>query len=298
VLAQSRRTGATLASTPIIADMRDVAAVTTAARKVGSVDVVINTANPVYTRWALEAVAMNDASIAIAKALGATLMLPGNVYNFGADLPEALRSNTPQQAQTRKGQIRIAMEHALAVAAEQGTQALVIRAGDFFGCGVGSWFDQAIAKDIHSGKITYPGPLDRVHAWAYVPDLAATFVRVAEARQTLPRFENIHFAGYAIAGHELVQAMQQVVQRSLKVSGMPWWLISALGVVKPLWRELAEMSYLWQRPHRLVTDAAHAPLMAPATPFAVALRDSLRALHPQLSVAKLTPSPSANAQPV
>ena len=219
---------------------------------------------------------MNDAAIAIAKALGATLMLPGNVYNFGANMPEHLRSNTPQNADTSKGKIRIAMERALAAAAEQGMQALVVRAGDFFGSGVGSWFDQAIAKDVQKGKLTYPGPLNLVHAWAYAPDLAATFVRVAEARQTLARFETIHFAGYAVTGYEFVQTMRAVTQRTLKVSSMPWWLIRTVGLVKPLWRELAEMSYLWQRPHRLVTEAAHAQLIAPATPFDLAIAASLR----------------------
>ena len=287
VLAQSRRSGAVLASMPILADLRDVdrvIRVTKAALHIGSVDVVINAANPVYTRWAEEAVAINDASIAITKALGATLMLPGNVYNFGTDLPEQLGSDTPQhprEAQTSKGKIRIAMERALAVAAEQGTQSFVIRAGDFFGCGAGSWFDQAIAKDAQRGAVTYPGPLNLIHAWAYVPDLAATFLHVAEARHTLGRFENIHFAGHGVTGYEFVQTMQQVAQRKFKVSGMPWSLIRWVGVVKPLWRDLAEMSYLWQRPHQLVTDAAHAHLIAPTTPLDAAIAASLRELSAQ-----------------
>ena len=279
VIAQSRTPGAARGSSQLIADMRDVDQVVKSAQATGHVDVVIHAANVIYTRWAAEAVPMNDAAIAIAKALGATLMLPGNVYNFGADMPEHLRSNTPQQADTSKGKIRIAMEHALAAAAEQGTQALVIRAGDFFGSGVGSWFDQAIAKDVQKGKLTYPGPLNLVHAWAYAPDLAATFVRVAEARHTLARFENIHFAGYAVTGYEFVQTMQAFAQRNLKVSSMPWWLIRTVGLIKPLWRELAEMSYLWQRPHRLVTDDAHARLIAPATPFDLAIAASLRDLQ-------------------
>ena len=293
VLAQARRAGASYASNSIIADMREVDHVVQSARSADSVDVVVNAANPVYTRWAQEAVAMNDAAINIAKALGATLMLPGNVYNFGADLPEALRSGTMQQAHTRKGQIRITMEQALAVAAEQGTQAIVIRAGDFFGCNAGSWFDQAIAKDVPKGKLTYPGPLDRVHAWAYVPDLAATFVRVAEARQTLAPFENIHFAGYAITGGEFVQAVEQATGRTMIVGGLPWLLMRVGGVVMPMWRELAEMSYLWQRPHQLVTSTVHLHLLAPITPLNRALRDSLVALHPQLAETGI-----ASTQPV
>ena len=280
VLAQSRRPGASHLATAVVGDLRDADRVIHTARKLGKVDVVIHAANVIYTRWALDALPMNQAAIAIAKALGATLMLPGNVYNFGTDLPALLSSNTAQNAHTSKGIIRVEMERALATAAERGTQAIVSRAGDFFGCGVGSWFDQAIAKDVGKGKLTYPGPLHLTHAWAYVPDLAATFVRVAEARHTLANFENIHFPGHALTGDEFVQTIEQVAQRRMKVSRMPWWLIRVVGVVKPLWRDLAEMSYLWQRPHRLVTDAAHAHLIAPSTPIAEALAASLRELPP------------------
>ncbi len=149
----------------------------------------------------------------------------------------------------------------------------------------GSWFDQAIAGDVPKGKLTYPGPLDRVHAWAYVPDLAATFVRVAEVRQTLAQFENIHFSGYAITGGELVQSVEQATQRKMKVGGLPWLLMRLGGVVMPMWRELAEMSYLWQRPHRLITSTVHGHLLAPTTQLIIALRASLGALHPRLAEA-------------
>ena len=281
VIAQSRQRNAARQTAGVIGDMRDVDSVVKSASAIGRIDVVIHAANVIYTRWAVEAMALNDAAIAIAKALGATLMLPGNVYNFGTDLPERLDAQTPQPGQTSKGKIRVAMERALELAAELGTQAIVIRAGDFFGSGTGSWLDQAIVKDIRKGKLTYPGALAVLHAWAYLPDLAQTFVNVAEARRTLADFENIHFAGHAVTGYEFVQTIRQLAPGPLKLATMPWWLIRTVGVVKPLWRDLAEMSYLWHRPHQLVTSAAHVPLMASTTPLERALQQSLAARHPR-----------------
>jgi nucleoside-diphosphate-sugar epimerase len=225
---------------------------------------------------------LNHAAIAITQALGATLMFPGNVYNFGAQMPEVLGSDTPQHAETRKGRIRINMEQAIESATNSGMQGIVIRAGDFFGCNTGSWFDQAIAKDLPNGKLTYPGPLDLPRAWAYVPDLAQTFVRVAEARAGLRRFDRVHFAGHTVTGQEVIASIERYMGRALKVGKLPWSLIRAVGLVRPLWRELAEMSYLWQRPHRLLTDVAHAPLLAATTPLDEALSASIVALHPQL----------------
>lgn len=283
VLQQARATPGRDVTHIIAADARDVASVVSAAKaSADQVDVVINATNPVYTRWATEAEPLNRAAIEITQALGATLMFPGNVYNYGAAMPDVLRSDTPQHAETRKGRIRINMEQAIEDATHSGMQGIVIRAGDFFGCNTGSWFDQAIAKDLPQGKLTYPGPLDLPHAWAYVPDLARTFVRVAEARAGLRRFERVHFAGHTVSGHEVIASIERLMGRALKVGRLPWPLIRAVGLVKPLWRELAEMSYLWQRPHQLLTDATHAPLIAATTPFDEAMSASVIALHPKL----------------
>ena len=102
--------------------------------------------NPTYTRWETQALPLLDAGVRVAKLLGATLMLPGNVYNFGAAMPSVLDEKTPQHAHTRKGKVRVAMEDLLQqVAAGGGVRSVVIRAGDFFGSGSGSWFDKLVA---------------------------------------------------------------------------------------------------------------------------------------------------------
>ena len=72
-------------------------------------------------------------------------------------------------------------------------RAIVLRAGDFFGGGSGSWFDLVIAKEIERSRLTYPGPLDVEHAWAYLPDFAATLVRLAEQRENFARSRRSDF---------------------------------------------------------------------------------------------------------
>jgi hypothetical protein len=114
------------------------------------------------------------------RALGARFMLPGNVYNYGSGHARAAERRHVAAARHRKG--RTARGHGRRDAAQRaaaGLDSVVIRAGDFFGGGSGTWLDQAMVKDIGKGKLVYPGPLDRVHAWAYLPDLARAFVAVA-----------------------------------------------------------------------------------------------------------------------
>lgn len=163
-------------------------------------------------------------------------------------------------------------------------RATVLRAGDFFGAGTGSWFDLVIAKGIGSGKLVYPGPLDLVHPWAYLPDLAQAFVAAAQA-EGLPSFANLHFAGHTLTGHEFLAVLEKTATAlgiarpaSFKRGGMPWGLIRAGGLVIPIWRELAEMAYLWREPHALDGSSMATLEMPAATSIDAALRASLHAL--------------------
>ena len=231
------------------------------AQRANGAAVVVHALNPAYTNeaWRKEVLRMTEASLALCRALGATLMVPGNIYNFGQDMPHVLREDTPQWAQTVKGKIRIAMEQQIQ---RSGVRAVVIRAGDFFGSGKGTWFDQVIVKGLTKGKFTYPGQRDIGTAWAYLPDLASTFVAVAAKRQQIGNFEVFHFAGHTITGQQWLDTLAPVARQQdwtsaseqLKFAGMPWPIIRLGAIFIPTWASLLEMRYLWVSPHALCND--------------------------------------------
>ena len=66
-------------------------------------DVIVNGLNPpAYHDWERTIPAITAQVIAAAKASGATVIIPGNIYNFG-DQPGVLDENTPQTAHTTQG---------------------------------------------------------------------------------------------------------------------------------------------------------------------------------------------------
>lgn len=290
VLAQVRP-GAQAATLPAIAGVwwlraavDDTAAL--AAQAQGA-QVVVHALNPVYTHkaWREQAPALMEAAIAVTRRLGATLMLPGNVYNFGEGMPPVLREDTPQAAAGFKGLLRAQLEQRLAQATRDGSlRAVVLRAGDFFGSGTGSWIDQAIAKDLPRGRVTWPGPLDVATPWAYLPDLARTFVRVAQERHRLAAFECLHFAGHHVTAQQWLHSFTGIAAEqgwlpdagALRVGRLPWPLLRIAGVVAPTFAALAAMRYLWNTPHRLDNTRLIALIDdEPHTPFDQAVRQAL-----------------------
>jgi nucleoside-diphosphate-sugar epimerase len=281
VLAQARRAPAALPAGAVHLAL-DVAASAGLAAAAAGARVVVHGLNPPYTRWQTDALPLMRQGLAVAHRLGATFMLPGNVYNFGAQMPPLLDEHTPQRPTTRKGHIRLQMETELHAAAQRGQRCIVIRAGDFFGAGTGSWMDLVIAKSLRGGKLVYPGPLDVAHAWAYLPDLARAFVAAAEC-DTLPAYADLPFAGHTVTGAQWLDAIEHaaaslgvVPARGFRRGKLPWGVLRLAGLVLPMWREVAEMSYLWHVPHALDGAAlARAVHLPPATPLDSAVREAL-----------------------
>ena len=260
-------------------DALDVPALTTAAQ---GVQVIVHALNPDYTRWATLLPPLTAAVVAVARASGATLMLPGNVYNFGNQLPAVLTEDTPFAATHPKAAQRIALEATLAEAATSGVRSIVLRAGDFLG-DAGTWVDMAMAKALARrpvGRFTQMGPADVPHAWVWLPDLAQTFVAVAERRAGLPPHAVLHVPGHTLTGAQLQQAFADALGRPLATGHFPWPLLRLATPFSPMLRALFEMRYLWQRPHQLDGSRLQALLgTVPHTPLASVARQCVALLQ-------------------
>ena len=230
--------------------------------------VVLNALNPMITMWRRDALAHAYAGIAAAEANGATLLFPGSVWNYGrehaggarrehADAPDHAqgpdargdraahpRGLRPRHARDRAARGRLFRRRARLVVRPRGGQ------------GTGA------------NRITYPGPENVMHPWAYVPDLAETAVRLAERREEFGAFETFGFPGYAVTGRELIDAIEAATRNKTNVRHMSWWTLKTIGQLMALGRELAELEYLWRVPHRIdgsklkaaIGDVPHTPL--------------------------------------
>jgi nucleoside-diphosphate-sugar epimerase len=246
--------------------------------------VIVHGVNPPgYQNWGELLLPMIDNTIAAARAVGARILMPGTIYNFGPDAFPLLIEESSQQPQTVKGRIRVTLEQRLERAAGEGVPVILVRAGDFFGPNAGNnWFAQGL---VQPGKpvrfVINPGRKGAGHAWAYLPDVAETFMRLLDRADALPRFARFHMDGFHDHdGTQMAKAIGRAVGRPrIFTLGFPWWLAGLARRFVPLLKELHEMRYLWRETIRLDNSALVEFLgEEPHTPIDVAVKATLRSL--------------------
>lgn len=211
-------------------------------------DVIVNALNPPnYHDWAQQMPMIAAQVIAAAQASGATIIVPGNVYNFGVQ-PGVWGPDVAQVPNTIKGAARKAME---AQYRASGLPVIILRGGDFIDADGKAQFMSMMLKPLPKGKISLFGGADVQRAYAYLPDMARAAVGLAQMRAALPRFADVPFAGLTFSMNQLRDAFQAQSGRSLRFGKFPWWI---MRIASPFWelaREFLEMRYLYETPHSL-----------------------------------------------
>src|SRR5215468_1973761 len=234
-------------------DALDRASVLAASQGVRAIVHAVNP--PGYRNWNKLVLPMIDNTIAAGMASGARILLPGTVYNYGPDAFPVLREESPQNATTHKGRIRIQLEKRLKDAARQGMCSLIVRFGDFFGPKPGNnWFSQGMVKPKRPLRnIAYPGKQGVGHSWTYLPDAGEAFAQLMDREGELEDFASFHFRGFWDKdGTEMIAAIRRVAGKpALPVKPLPWFIFKLASPFNETMRELYATRPLWTMPIEL-----------------------------------------------
>ncbi len=228
------------------------------ARVAQGAEVIFNGMNPpMYHNWKVEIPRITAQVIAAAKATGATVLMPGNVYVYG-DQPGPWTESTPHRPCSRKGRIRAEMEADYRAAATDGVRTIILRAGDFIDAENPNTLLRMVAlKRIDRGRITAMGRPDAKRTYASLPELARAMVALAEMRDQLDTFTEVGFPGLRFSYDQLAATCVEQLGRPVTLGRFPWW---AMRLASPVWelaRELNEMRYLHDLDHAIDGSLFH-----------------------------------------
>lgn len=246
---------------------------TDAARAAEGAALIVNAMNPQnYHDWVNQVPAITELAMRAARASGARVLLPGNVYVYGRQ-PGPWSAQTPHAPCTRKGRIRAQMEAAWR---ESDLPVTILRAGDFIAPNRGGQvMESVVLKGLDKGRLTSLGPPDVPRAYGFVPDVARAAVALA-ALGDLPRYADITFPGHTFSMTELAAEIARQTGRPIQLRRFPWWMMRLAAPVWELAREMTEMRYLFAHPHSLSGDdlAGYLPDFQP-TPFQETVRQMI-----------------------
>ena len=215
--------------------------------------------------------------LAAAGDTGALLVSLENVYGYGPTPSGAMTEDLPLAATTVKGRVRAAMTRELFAASESGRVRIAIgRASDFFGAGVveSALGERVFANAVAGKRADFIGDPDLAHTYSYVPDIAAGLVMLGTDERAVGQVW--HLPGPETGTtRQLIDLISDEVGRRVDIRSVPKLLVRAMGLVSPLMRGLAEMSYEFDNPFVLDTTKFTSTFGAAGTPLATAVSETV-----------------------
>ncbi len=248
-------------------DAADADALTAAAR---GADAIYNAVNPDYTRWATDWPPVAAALLAAAERSGARLITMSNLYGYGRPAGP-MTPESPLAATDVKGRIRARMWTEALAAHEAGrVRVTEARAADFVGPQVppaNSHLGRQVATVRKGRRAWVIGDPDVPRSWAYLPDVAATLAVLGTDDRALGRAWHVPSTPPRSQRQALADLAAAIGVPAVPVSGVPWPVLRAIGVVTPLMREIVAVRHQFDQEYVIDARATTATFGLRPTPW-------------------------------
>ena len=239
--------------------------------------VVYQCLNAPYTQWHDLFPPLQHNVLAAAERADAVLVTLENLYGYGPTGGKPMTEDLPLAATTSKGRTRAAMTAELLASAEAGRVRIAIgRASDFFGAGVteSGLGSRVFGNAVAGRRADFIGNPDLPHTYSYMPDIAAGLATLGTDNRALGQVW--HLPGPETATTRAVlEFVADQVGHPVDIRTVPKLALRALGLVNPMMRELAEMSYQFEQAFVLDTSKYTSTFGAGGTPLVTAVTDTV-----------------------
>jgi nucleoside-diphosphate-sugar epimerase len=235
-------------------DAADVEGLSAATRGAAA---LYNAVNPAYHRWPTDWPPVADALLGAAERTGAVLVTMSNLYVYGRpDGP--MTPHSPLAATDTKGRVRLRMwEQALAAHEADRVRMTEARAADFVGPQVPGDHSHLVRQlpALRKGRRAWVvGDPDAPRSWAYLPDVAGTLATLGTDERAWGRAWHVPSTEPRSQRQALSDLAAAMTAPAPKANGIPWSVLSAIGVGVPMMREVVDVRHQFDQP--FVIDAA------------------------------------------
>ncbi|SMB98210.1 NAD-dependent epimerase/dehydratase [Hymenobacter roseosalivarius DSM 11622] len=204
---------------------------------------------------------------------GSKLVFFDNVYMYGL-VGGKMTEETPFNPVSKKGEVRARIARQLLEAIKSGrVESLIARAPDFYGPGINNSLPNALIFDnFKKGKAAqWPGSVDEPHSYIFTPDAGRATAVLGITPSAYGQTWHLPTAAPAITTRQFASLAAVHYGVAPKISGLPKWLMRAVGLfVEPV-RESVEMLYQYDRPYFFDSSKFDKQFFA-ATPYAEGIR--------------------------
>ncbi|SNR83560.1 Nucleoside-diphosphate-sugar epimerase [Geodermatophilus saharensis] len=248
-------------------DAADAEALTEAATGAAA---LYNAVNPAYHRWVTDWPPVASALLTAAERTGAVLVTMSNLYGYGRPTGP-MTPESPLAATDTKGQVRVAMWHEALAAHEAGRVRMTeARAADFVGPQVPpaqSHLVRQLATLRRGRRAWVVGDPDVARSWSYLPDVAATLAVLGTDERAPGRAWHVPSSPPRSQRQALADLAGAMGVPPVPVSGIPWPVLSAVGVFSPMMREVVDVRHQFDQEYVLDATATTETFGLTATPW-------------------------------
>jgi nucleoside-diphosphate-sugar epimerase len=247
----------------------DAADATALAAAADGAAALYNAVNPAYHRWATDWPPVAAALLNAAERTGAVLVTMGNLYGYGRPTGP-MTPDSPLAATDTKGRVRARMWAEVLAAHQAGrVRATEARAADFVGPQVPGDHSHLTRQlpGLRAGRRAWVvGDPDAPRGWSYLPDVAATLATLGTDERAWGRAWHVPSA-VRTQREAITDLARALGAGTPRVSGVPWPVLRAVGLVAPFMREVVDVRHQFDQPYVIDASATTATFGLAATPW-------------------------------
>lgn len=183
------------------------------------------------------------------KKNNAKLVFFDNVYMYDPAYMHHMTEETPVNPSSKKGKVRAGVDKILFDEVNKGElTALIARAADFIGPTKNSMLVETVFKNLKQGKkAMWFGSADKIHAFTYTPEAARATAMLGNTTDAYNQVWHLPTSRKPLTGKDWVNLFAKELKTEPKLTVLPNWMVSMLGLFMPIMRELKEMLYQYDR---------------------------------------------------